>query len=111
MAKLRYNFTFPLRWLKEDRKYLKKNLLRNMGFTNNLSLDSFMAGQESPVFIYGIRLKQHAYQPKPYKITKEELTEIFDKVFPGSTCRQLEKFFVQKHNKSSLPVMELEMYY
>ena len=66
---------------------------------------------EPQVISYGVRIKQHAYQPKNYTLTKEELTEALADVFPDATCRVFEKFFVQRNSVSGLPVMELEIFY
>lgn len=112
MAKLRYNFTFPFRWLKEDRKYLKKNLTKNLPRGGNrLPMSQTLLDDEPSVYSYGVRLKQHAYQPKGYVMTKEDLTELLDDVFPDAKCRVFEKFFVQKASNTGLPIMEMEVFY
>lgn len=112
MAKLRYNFTFPFRWLKEDRKFFKKNLERRFPVSKNkLSMHQALLDDEPPVYSYGVRFKQHAYQPKSYVMTKEELTDVLQDVFPNARCMAFEKFFVQKSTDSGLPIMELELFY
>lgn len=112
MAKLRYNFTFPFRWLKEDKKFFKKNITRNLPlYRNKVIMSQVLMDDEPQVISYGVRLKQHAYQPKAYSITKEEMTEILADVFPDAQCRVCEKFFVQKNSPSGLPIMEMEIFY
>lgn len=112
MAKLRYNFTFPFRWLKEDRKYLKKNITRNLPFKKNkILMSESLLGDEPTFSAYGVRLKQYAFQPRAYSMTAEEMTEILSGVFPFAKCVQFEKFFVQKASNTGLPVMEMEIFY
>lgn len=112
MAKLRYNFTFPFRWLKEDRKYLKKNLTKSVPLHNNKEImHRTLMDDEPPVYSYGVRLTTHAYQPKPYKMTKEEMTELLSDVFPDAKCRAFEKYFKQINSRTILPKMEMEIYY
>lgn len=112
MAKLRYNFTFPFRWLKEDRKFLKQNFQRSLPLHSNRAvMHQTLLNDEPPVMSYGVRIKQHSYQPKPYKMDKDELSELFADVFPNAKCAVFEKFFVQKSEPSGLPLMEIEIYY
>ncbi len=112
MAKLRYNFTFPFRWLKEDKKYLKQNLTRNLPLhKNKMTMHQALLDDEPPVYSYGVRFKQYAYQPKAYSMTKEEITDILEDVFPNAKCMVFEKFFVQRSSQTGLPVMEIELFY
>jgi hypothetical protein len=112
MAKLRYSLTFPFRWLKEDRKYLKKNLTNLIPRNKSqVAMHPTLLDNEPMVTGYGVRISQHAYQPKSYSMTKEEITEILSDVFPTARCLAFEKFFKQKEINSGLPVMELEVYY
>jgi hypothetical protein len=108
--KPKINFTFPFRWLKEDKEFLQKNLERNLGHGLNKNPMHPMLMSNTPN-TYFIRLKQHAYQPKPYKITKEELQEMMSGYFMGARCVGLEKFFVQTSSLTALPVMEMEIYF
>lgn len=112
MAKLRYNFTFPFRWLKEDKKFLKKNLTKQLPSKSNKQIMSQSLLNDEPQFIaYGVRLNQYSWQPKPYKMDKEEMSEALSDVFPFARCVQFEKFFKQKSSDEGLPVMEIEIYY
>jgi hypothetical protein len=112
MAKQRYSLTFPFRWLKEDRKYLKKNLTRLLGAgKTQMPMHPTLIDAEPIISGYGVRFSQHAYQPKPYKMTKEEITEILQDAFPTARCIVFEKMFVQKSTSSGLPVMEMEVFY
>lgn len=110
--KPKVNFTFPIRWLKDnkDRKYLKENINNNIrGNFNSVPMHHMLA-QVTPA-AYFVRIKQHAYQPVGYKITKEEIEEILKDTFVGARCVGLEKFFVQTDRTTSLPVMEFELFY
>lgn len=60
---------------------------------------------------YFIRLKQHAYQPKQYKLDKKDIEEILMDSFIGARCVGFQKFFVQTDSTTSLPVMEMEIFY
>ena len=112
MARLKINFIFPFRWVKEDRKFLKKNLEKMIPMSKNQNTSHPLLMADQPQVVgYQVRLKQHSFQPKPYKMTKEEMTELLKDVFPGATCAYFEKFFVQKQFDQGLPVMEMEIYY
>ena len=112
MAKIRFNFTFPYRWLKEDRQFLKKNLERQLPrFANQNPAHSVLIEDRPQVVAYSVRLKQHAYQPQTYKMDVKEMSELLADTFPGASCRYFEKFFVQKSEPGGLPVMEIEIYF
>lgn len=106
----RISFTFPYRWLKEDRKFLKKNIEAAVvkGSNFNPMHARLTLGMPNA---YIARLKQHAYQPKTYRMTKEEMQELLEKSMMNAKCIELEKLFVQTDSRTSLPVMELEIFY
>lgn len=108
--KPKISFTFPFRFLKEDRKYLAKNLVRMVGGSVNTNVYDSIQVQNLPR-VYIVILEQYAYQPKGYKLTKEEITEIFEKVLWKAECVELRKMFVQKSKNQGLPVMNMKIYY
>ena len=112
MARLKINFIFPFRWLKEDRKFLKQNLERMIPGSRHQNPSHPILMQDQPQVVnYMVRFKQHSFQPKVYKMDKETINEVLKDVFPGATCTYFEKFFVQKNQDAGLPVMEMEIYY
>jgi len=104
------SFTFPFRWLKEDREFLKENILRSIGrgINKNPMHDKLQTGL---VPAYIVRLNQHAIKPLSYKLTKKEVEDILKSVFPGAKCVDLTKRFVQIESTTSLPVMEMQIFH
>lgn len=115
--KPKISFTFPYRWLKEDREFLYKNLERMAdGGTNKFVMNDALKaamqnqGMFGPV-AYFVRIKTHAYQPVSFTFTAKDAEKAFKNVLPHAKCTGVEKFFVQAKSQTSLPVMECELYY
>jgi hypothetical protein len=106
------SFTFPLRWLNdpEDRKYLKDNLVK---LARNSNLQVIMHDKLSRGFIsaYQVLLKTHAYQPVPIKLTQNQINTILSELFGGARCVNFESLFVQMPASTSLPMLEMEVFF
>lgn len=106
------SFTFPYRWLtdKEDRNFLEENLLK-LARINGLYETYHSKLMTGFVGAYGVILKYHAYQPVKIPLTEKQVATIFKKLFPAAKLVSYETFFVQGTSRTSLPVIEIEIYY
>lgn len=108
--KPKISFTFPYRWLTEEREFLPQRLLDSArkGGMNNPMHDRLMFG---PVLAYVAILKTHAYKPVKATLTKSVIEKALKPMFTVGRCANMESFFVQTYSPSLLPVMELEIYF
>lgn len=104
------SFTFPYRWLNEDKEFLGENL-SNMVMRNYRSVPMHPRLQKGFVPSYYAVVRYHAYQPVKVPLTKAGLQKALKKAMGGAVCAEYETFFVQTSNKTSLPVMELQLFW
>jgi hypothetical protein len=111
MAKApRIDFIFPFRWLKEDKEFLEANIIRRVrGNSSKVILDDLLPQPEFSAFSILIHL--HAFQPIPIPLTKAQLVKIFKKIFPGAILVNYETRFVQNTQRSSLPTLQMQIYF
>lgn len=110
MQNAQISFTFPYRWLNEDKEFLDQNLskMANSGRTSVPMHSKLMKGY-TPSYV--AVLKYHAYQPVKIPLTKTRLQKALKGAMGNAICVEFETFFVQTNNKTSLPVMELQLFW
>lgn len=104
------SFIFPYRWLNEDKEFLGENL-SNMVMKNYRSAPMHPKLQRGYTPSYVAVIKYHAYQPVKVPLTKAALQKALKKAMGNAVCVEYETFFVQTTNKTSLPVMELQLFF
>lgn len=108
--KPRITFTFPIRWLNEDREFLGENLVRSVKRAQS-SAPVHPRLMMSPVQGYWVILRCHAYNPQKIKLTQQQLEKYLKPMYPYGHCMLLEHKFVQEDSPTLLPVMELQILY
>mgnify|MGYP006931607728 CR=1 FL=1 len=104
-------FTFPYRWLNEDIEFLDKNL-SNMVLKSRTSVPMHPKLQKGYSPSYYAILKFHAYKPwKKEPLSKTRLQKALKQAMGGAICSDLQIMFVQTQNPTSLPVMELQLFF
>ncbi len=104
------SFTFPYRWLNEDREFFQQNLTACIN-KGGLNVPMHSRLQQNFISQYAVVLKYHSYQPVKINLTKKQLETLLKPTFPGATCVYYETFFVQANSPDILPTLEMEIFY
>lgn len=102
----RISFTFPFRWLNDDKEFLGKNLVRQVTkFVGADGLEDLKTIQ-----VYKIVIDYHAYEPKTFEVTPKEIQKLLKPVLPYGKCLDVEKRYNWHKSRTMLPLMDLKIY-
>lgn len=103
----KYSFTFPYRWLKEDKEFLGENIKRQI----IRSAGSNYKDDLMTVLAYKVLIEYHSNKPVNFVFTKAMCQKFLKTVFVNAKCIDVDTEFIQHKSKTMLPIMNFQLFF
>ncbi len=103
----RVSFTFPYRWLNEDRAFLAENL--RMMIVRDIGKDS--VDQLDTVLAYRVLIRYENSKPLTIAFSKPQSQSILKPLFPNARCLSVDAEYEQARDRHSLPLLQFQLYF
>ncbi len=103
----RISFTFPYRWLTENRDFFGENIERSI--THDVGKDGLRILES--VLSYRVEIFYENEKPIPIPLTKPQTQTLLKNMLPNARCLSIDTTYAQARDRDSLPLMDFRIYF